>query len=350
VGPRAWTLRDGTVYYLATDGIRTMRGGGGEYISEVIEFIFQGVGTTPIVEADPTQFASAQMSWWQKMVFCSYIGLDGNRHRVILDVENKRYRNDDYDAQSMFLEEDTGTLVVGDSVGFVHLDRQNVAYDESSVGGVVVQTPIAIALQTPYSNNGSPAAQKNYAEFTLDANTNGNAVTCELLFNDGEFTETIGTVTTTERQRVNLALNSGAGFQAYKVSMQLTGSGVERIYLYQAKIRHILLGETRTSFDSYDLRLGTDESKILKNIFVETTATAPITCQVFYDGALGFTFTIPEFGGIRNAFRFRLPAVKFRIVRFIFTSASDFILWETSKFEWKPLKQGSGYSTALLMP
>jgi hypothetical protein len=348
----AWTLRDGTVFYLALDGIRTFRGGGGEYISEVIEWVWQGIGPSLIPIADPTQFSSVQVSWWQKFVFFSYVALDGNRHRVILDVDNKRYRTDSIDAESMFLEEDTGTLVFGDNQSLVHLDRQPVFYDESNVAGAVVQTPIAITLQSPYANQNAPQTQKNYGEFTLDADTNGNAVTVELLFNDGQFTETIGTVTTTQRQKVNLALNSGAGFQAYKVSMLLTGSGTEAIYLYQAKIRYIILGETRTSYDSYDLRLGTDESKLLKNIFVETTATAPITCNVYYDGnsTPGFTFTIPEFGGVRNAFRFRLPAVKFRIVRFIFTSASDFILWETSKFEWKPLKQGSGYSTALLMP
>ena len=350
VGPQAWTLKDGTVYYLSLDGIRTFRGGGGEYISEIIEFIWQGVGTTPIAQADPTQFLSARASWWNKFVFFSYVGIDGNRHRVILDVDNKRYRTDSLDCQSMYLEEDTGTLTWGDSQGLIHLDRQNISYDETSVNGVVTQSPIAITLQTPYSDQGAPQAQKNYAEFTLDADTNGNPVTVELLFNDGAFTETIGTVTTNERRKVNLALNSGAGYQAYKVSMQLTGSGTERIYLYQAKIRHILLGETRTSYDSYDLRLGVDESKILKQLYVETTATAPITCNVYYDGNLGFTFTIPELGGVRNALRVRLPAIKFRIIRFIFTSASDFILWETSKFEWKPLAQGKSYSTAFLMP
>jgi hypothetical protein len=352
VGQRAWTLRDGVVYYLALDGLRTFRGGGGDYISEVIEWVWQNTGSTPIPIADPTQFSTVQVSWWNRWVFFSYQALDGNRWRVVLDVDNKRYRTDGIDAESMFLEEDTGTLVWGDNAGLVHLDRQLVTYDETSVAGVVTQSPIAITLQTPFSDQGSPAAQKNYNEYTLDANTNGNPVTVALLFNDGEFTETIGTVTTTERQKVNLSLNGGEGFQSYKVSMLLTGAGTERIYLYQAKIRHLLLGETRLSYDSYDLRLGTDESKVLKQIYVETTASDPIICNVYYDGNTlpGFTFTVPEFGGVRNSLRVRLPAVSFRIIRFVFQSTSDFILWETSKFEYKVLCQGKGWSTALLMP
>ena len=352
VGQNAWTLRDGIVYYLALDGLRTFSGGGGEYISEIIEFVWQNTGPTPIPIADPTQFSSACVSWNNRWVFFSYVALDGNRHRVVLDCSYKRYRTDDLDCQSLYLEEDTGTLVWGDSQGLVHLDRQLVTYDEANNAGTVIQKPIAITLQTPYADQGAPQTQKNYNEFTLDADTNGNPVTVTLEFNDGEVSQTIGVVNTSQRQKVNLAINNGAGFQAYKVSMLLTGSGIQRIFLFQAKIRSILLGETRTSFDSYDLRLGEDGSKILKNIFVETTATAPITCNVYYDAnsTAGFTFTIPANGGVRNALRVRLPAVSFRIVRFIFTSASDFILWETSKYEWKLQCAGKGYSVALLMP
>ena len=130
--------------------------------------------------------------------------------------------------------------------------------------------------------------------------------------------------------------------------MQLTGSGTEEFTLYQAKIRlHLFFGgETRTAYDSYDLRLGVDESKkILKQLYVEKDGQHHYW-DVYYDGNTtpGFTFTIPELGGVRNALRVRLPAIKFRIVRFIFTSASDFILWETSKFEWKPLCSGKSYS------
>jgi hypothetical protein len=155
VGLNAWTLRDGVVYYLGLDGIRTFMGGGGEYISEIIEFVWQNTGPTPIPIADPTQFASACVSWWNRWVFVSYVALDGKRHRVILDVEHKRYRTDDLDAQSMFLEEDTGTLVWGDSQGLVHLDRQLVAYDEGNNAGTVVQLANSVC-----GSRGSPDAKE----------------------------------------------------------------------------------------------------------------------------------------------------------------------------------------------
>lgn len=360
VGKNAWCLKDGIVYYLATDGPRIFTGGASQLISEIVQFVWQGIGTTPIPIADPQYFANARVAYWNQFVFFAYtwatepFGFPAQA-RLIFDTEQKRWRNDNLDVQSMFLEEDTNTLVWGDSVGLVHLDRQNVAYDEAAgVANAVVQNPIAIELQTPYSDGGHPEAQKQYQEFTLDANTNGNAVTAELLFNDGEFTETLGTVTTTQRQRVNLNLNSGAGYQGYKVSLQLTGSGIERIFLYQAKLKYLELAITRQSLDTYWCRFGDDASKVAKNVFIEYNATSELTGNIYYDGLStpGFTFTLPQYNGVRNSIRVRLPAVKFRLARLILTAATagdDFQVWTESRWEVKSLCIGKGYEFFPLM-
>lgn len=350
VAPNGWTLKDGVIYYQALDGFRAFAAGNSQYLSGIIEFLEQGIGTSPIVEADQTQFAATRCAWWNKFVFFSYIGIDAARHRLILDVENQRWRNDDVDAQSMILEDTTNTLLYGDSNGLIHQDRVNVAYDEGNNAGVVVQNPIPINMQTPYGDQNAPETQKQYQELTIDANTNGQTLNATLLFNDGQESIAIGPVVTTERAKVNLNVNAGEGQQAYKCSLQLTGAGTQRFFIYQAKIRWLILAQTRRSFDSYWLRMGIDESKLLRQIYAETTATQPITCQVYYDGSETpfFTFTIPALG-TRNAFRQRLPAVKFRLVRFIFTCPADFQLWDTSKYEWKPVAQGKGWSVAPLM-
>jgi hypothetical protein len=361
VGKNAWTLKDGVVYYVAVDGPRVFMGGESKLISEIVQFVWQGVGPTPIPIALPGNLFDARVSYWNQFVFFSYVydliindhpfSITPVRARLILDVEQKRWRNDLVDAQSMFLEQDTNQLVFGDSQGLVHLDRQPIAFDEGNNAGTVSQVPIAIDLETPYSDQGQPSVQKQYQEFTLDANTNGNPVNCVLNFNDGEFTEDLGSITTTERQRFNLNLNNGEGFFAYKVALELTGSGTERIFLYQAKLKSLALAMTRKSWDSYWLRMGIDSSKLLKQIYAEYNAGAPINCSVFYDGSstAGFTFVLPQYNGVRNALRVRLPAVKFRIVRFIFTSDQDFQLWTESRYEWKDICQGKGWSIAPLM-
>jgi len=350
VGKGAWTLRDGVVYFLAIDGIRTFRGGSGEYISDVIEFVWQNQGTTPIPIADPTQFSTSVVSWWNQYVFFGYTALDGHRYRIILDCDAKRYRNDSLDAQSMFLEEDTGTLVFGDSQGLVHLDRQLTASDETNVGGVVTQSPIAITLQTPYNDGGSAAFQKNYNELVIDAETGGNDVLATLLFNDGEFSETIGTVNTTQRQRVNLNLNNGDGFEAYKVSLQLTGAGTSRIFLYQCALRSIVLAQTRKSYDSWWLKLSTAESKVIKQVYFDIQASADVVVKFYYDSNTtpGYTYTIAANGGVRNSLRIRLPAILCRLFRIVMESTGDYQFWPDSRIEYKGVAQGKGYSVEII--
>lgn len=348
VGKNAWCLKDGIVYYLAVDGPRIFTGGGSQLISEIVQFIWQGIGPTPLPVADPNYFSNARVSYWNQFVFFAYTGLDGKQHRLVLDTEQKRWRNDDIDAQSLLFEQDTNAILFGDSNGLVHLDRQAVSYDESNAQGLVVQTAIAVTLQSPYGDQGAPEVQKQYQEFTIDANTNGNLVTATIEFNDGEFSQVLGTIKTTERQRINLNLNSGAGFQAYKASLLLTGAGTSRIYLYQAKLKYMPLAMTRQSLDTYWDRFGDDASKIAKQLYLEYNAASDLTGNVYYDGSAtpGYTFTMPQYSGVRNSLRVRLPAVKFRLARLIITAATpgkDFQVWGESRWEVKPLCQGKGY-------
>lgn len=353
VGKNAWCLREGVVYFLAVDGPRVFQGGSSKLISEIVQGVWQQTPVTPLPVADPTQFSIACVAYWNQYVIFSYVGLDGNRHRLVFDALQNRWRNDDLDAQSLFLEEDTNQLLFGDSQGLVHLDMQLVGYDEADSSGTVVQNPIAVEMQTPYSDQGSPANQKQFQEFTLDCNTNGDNVTAELLFNDGESSAVLGTFNTTQRQRFNFNLNSGLGYTGYKVALQVTGQSSTGINLYQAKIRSLVLALTRKSLDTYDLRFSDDGSKIAKNCFIEYTATAVVNGTVYYDNSVlvpPFTFTLPLYNGVRNSLRVRLPAVKFRILRMVLTSAADFQVWETSRWEVKGICQGKGYGFFPLMP
>lgn len=351
VAPQGVCVKGETVFYQALDGIRVFTGGGSTYISRVIEFIWQGIGTTPITEADQARLSSTVMTYWNNMVFISYFGAGASRHRVILDTVNERWRNDDQDAQSILFEADTNTILYGDSQGLIHQDRVDLAYDEGNNAGTLTEVPIQLKIQTPYSDQGDPTVQKQYNEFTLDANTNEQPVSVSLLFNDGQTSLPLGTIKTPNRQRVNLNIQGGLGYQAYKCSLLLQGNGTERIYLYQAKIRAIPLAQTRQSYDSYWVDDGTAESKMCKNAYIDYNAAGPITVSVYYDYAVvPFVFTLPEFNGIRNPFRQRLPAIKYRLRRLVMDSAGeDFQVWDSSGFDVKPVGQGKGYEKLPLM-
>lgn len=333
------------MYYQAIDGIRAFAGGASSYLTQEIEFLFQNIGSSPIVEIDQAQISKSIMAYWNNLIFNSYIGQDGNRHRVILHTQYKRFRNDDLDCQSINLEVDTNTLTFGDSNGLVRIDRQDLAYDEASVSGLLAKGTIPINLQSSYQNQSLPAKQKNYNNLQLDINTAGQTVTVALLFNDGQSSLALGTVNNAQRGKVNFQINAGKGQQAYKVALQLTGNLSARISVYQASIEAIELPRTRTAFDTYDVNLGQTDSKIARDLFLQYSAGDTITVDVYYDSANtpGFTFTMPQADGIRNPLRQRLPAKSFRTIRIIATSPKDFMMWQDSCLWWKPLCAGRGW-------
>lgn len=352
VAPLGFVATEEAIFYCAVDGIRAFAGGASEYLTQGIEFIFQGVGSSPIVEADQTQLSQTRMAYWNNQIYLSYIGVDGNRHRVILHTVYRRWRNDDLDVQSILLESDTNLLVFGDSQGLVHLDRQIQAFDEGNDAGVLVQLPILMNLQSPFSDQGMPAIQKNYNEPTLDVLTNGQELTLTLLFNDGEESLVVGAFSSTEREKINFVINEGDGYQAYKVSLQITGAVTQPVYIFQAGIRYLPLPKTRRSIDTYALNLGIEDSKFAKNVWWQYTATQPINFDVYYDGeeTPSFNFTLPTNTGIRNAMRVRLPAKSFRFIRMVGESSGDFMVWTTSKIEFKPQGTGKGYQVIEFVP
>ena len=348
VAPFGYIATEEMIAYQAADGLRAFAGGASEYMSLPIEFLFQGIGSTPIVEADQTKLSQTEAAFWNSMVFFSYVGTDGNRHRVIYHAQYKRFRNDDVDAQCMLLEADTNTLVYGDSQGLIHLDRQNRPTDQGMSGGVLVENPISINLQTAYNFTGSPANQKQINAIVVDCNTAGQTLDVTAIFNDGEITLPLGTINNTQRGKINLPVNAGLGQQAYKISLLISGNVNQWSYLFQAAVEALVLPRTRKTFDSYDLNLGGSDSKFARDVFFQYSAGAAITVNVYYDSNTtpGFTFTMPQAGGIRNPLRQRLPAVSFRTIRFVGTSTQDFLFWQDSCIWMKFTCQGRGYEKA----
>jgi hypothetical protein len=351
VAPFGYVATEEMIAYQAADGLRAFTGGESVYMSLQVEFLFQGVGSTPIVEADQTKLSQTVASYWNSMVFFSYIGTDGNRHRLVYHAQYKRFRNDDVDAQCLMLEADTNQLLYGDSNGLVHIDRQNLPYDQVSSGGVLAAGPIAINLQTAYSFQSSPANQKQYNAIVVDCNLGGQTLTVNALFNDGAITVPLGTISNSTRGKINLPLLNGLGQQAYKISLQIVGNLSTFAYLYQAAVEALVLPRTRKTFDTYKINISEASSKFARDVFWIYSAGAPIIVNVFYDDnpTAGFTFVMPQAGGFRNPLRTRLPAISFRTLRMVGTSTEDFILWPDSNLWYKVQCQGRGYEKVLFV-
>ena len=346
VAKHGWCLVEGALWYQAIDGLREFRGADGAYISLPIEWIFTNNPATPIALADLTQLSNTVMTMRNSTVYVVYAGTDGNNHRLIYDLNYRRFRNDDVACSTIFLEEDTNLLLYGTQGGLIVQDRYGDYDDGGWVAGVLTQTPITMAPQLPYQDLGAPHNPKQWNTVEIDANTQGQPLTV-LLATDNNVDLNIGTVSSTSRQKLQLPVNAGDGIEAYRLSLKLNMSVTVAPELYQADIYAAVLPPYRTSFDTFWIKMDTDESKMCKFGFFDYTAAQPITFQLFKDMEVTpyFTFTLPMAvvragGPIQQKF----PACTFRLWRIIATSTGDFRLWQTPKIKWKKCTVGQSWA------
>ena len=285
---------------------------------------------------------------------------------------NSRWRNDDVQVTAQLLETDTNTLIyakpmtIGGVTGWaVVYDSLTQDYDDGGwVGGMLVQLPIPMTLQTPYLDQGAPNNQKQYNVLTIDANPNGQTITPLLLFDDNNgnvasVAPSPATFTGSNRAKFQFQVNAGQGQQAYRISLQLSSSVVAAPEIYQADIYAAVLADVRSSYDTYLIKVAGDESGIVKQGFFDYTSTAAINVALYADGSTTpyFTFTLPL-----NPTRMEVPMrVRFsrndgaigvqsmRLFRLIATSTDTFQLWQPITIEVKPLRGGpKGYTKMVL--
>jgi hypothetical protein len=372
-----WCQTENAIWYLSSDGIRTFTGSDGPYQSLPIEWVWQQGNNaqvqalSPIVFASPSILGQTQMAFRNNKVYITYYGVDGNWHQLRHHTLYHRYE----DANSSFLlgpalyyEADINLLLASEYVNFAGVtpgwavaewntnqsDSDDAGWATSGSG--LLTSPISIAPQTPYFDQGAPNNQKQYNVLTIDANTNNQVLTVYLLFDDGTTSLNLGTIQSTIRTKFQLQVNGGLGQQAYRVSLKITGAISAAPILYQADLHYALLAEQRSSFDSYWVKFGTEESKIAKNLYIDYTSSAPVTVNVYVDGASSpyWTFTLPTNPNrLESVVRSRLPALPFRLWRCVMTVpvGQTLQIWSAPTLDQKMIAGGNskGYQRSELV-
>jgi hypothetical protein len=342
-----WVLAEGAIWYRSIDGIRRFTGADGAYMSLPIEWIFTNTPQTPVPLADNTAIGSTTMGFRNNQVYASYQDIEGDIVRLLWDTNYQRWRNDDVPAVAQFLEEDTNTLLIakyitaGSQSGYAIVQDAIGDYDDGGwVNGLLAKTPINMDLQMPYEDLGAPHFPKNWNTVEIDANTNGQDMDVILNFDDGIAPLNIGTINTTMRQKIQLAVNDGDGQESYKCSPEITAAVIKAPILYQMNVYAAVLAAERTTLDSYWLKLGGgsdgDQSKMVKQCYLDYTSTAPVVISIYADGSLVpyYTYTLPA-RPERAVIRVRFPALKLRTFRMIVTSAEPMQTWSAPRLEYK---------------
>lgn len=366
----AWCVSEGTIYYLSYDGVYAFRGGQSTYMTEAVEWIWTGKNLGPVPAINIAQKAQILLAYWNHEIFCRYVDQGGNSHRLISnETYGYRWRNDDQSTgniTAMYFSEDTGELFVGKDDGMVYQDRVNDYDSGGFVIGVEKKNAINYALQSAQMDQSEvdpTLAKRNkiYNECTLDFDSAGQSVNVSLLFNGGAgvlngTTLALGTFSQTGRGQVQININAGDGQEALNVGVLLTGSATAAVTFYELHLRAAPQAEFRKSWDTWWMGQGGDDWKMTKQIFAEYKATDPggVSVQAFTDGNMttpAFTFTLPQTTGTHRASKkVRFPATKYRLIRYIGTSASNFQMYDDTEFDTKSLTSGKGYQRSKISP
>jgi hypothetical protein len=371
VSQTGWAQTESAIWYRAADGLREFQGADGRYMTLPVEQVYRpqvttGSGTqlTPVPITDPTQANQDVMAYYNNVVYTSYISLNnsGQRYRMNFDTIYMRYRTDDVPATAMLWEQDINTLLVAKQISpgnyAICQDQINDYDDGGWVSGQLSQTPINLAIQLPFGDISQPHYPKQWNTLETDIDTQGQTLNTQLLFN----TEP-QTLLTLPAYTGNLLRNkkqfqispagapAGSGVQAYAMSTIHTMAVTIAPTLYQENIYAAILADYRTSFDTYWLKMSTDESKIVKQCYFDYTSTAAITVNIYADGSTKpyFTFTLPP-EPTRLSVRVLFPAYKMRLWRLIAVCAADYQFWENPVLDYKPIKLGSGWNRLELIP
>lgn len=363
-----WSITESEIFYQAFDGIRAFRGSDGEYKSLIIEWLYRDNAQTPVPIVDLNRLGNVISAFKNNTCTLVYQDVNGVPHRLRWSQSYKRWRNDDLAVTAMFVETDTNKLVystpitAGPQSGWA-IFYEDIAkdYDDDGwVNGALVQTPIALNLQTPYLDQGAPNNQKQYNNLAIDANPNGQSLSIQLKFNgqDSSSPTILGNITGTERQKFQFAIESGEGIEAYSAALLIVGSVVAAPIIYQADIDTALLPEQRATYDSYWIKFGTDESKLIKQAYIDYTATLPVLVNLFADGSSipYYTFTLPA-NPTRSEVpvRKRFPALKPRLFRMVMASVTDdpaqndLQIWSAIQVDQKSICMQKGYQRSELV-
>jgi hypothetical protein len=360
-------LTESEIWFQAWDGIRTFRGADGKYESLIIEWLYRNNPLSVVTPVDLSQLGSVISAFKNNTATFSYIGTDqGLRHRLRYSTTYHRWRNDNVYVTAMLVEPDTNQLLIavpyphptgGDQWAVVYEDISKDYDDGGWVSGALAQDPIAMDLQLPYLDLGSINNQKQFNVLSIDANPNNQEIDVQLLFDDDNGSVApidLGTFTGAIRDKYQFVINSGLGQRAYRISPVFTADVTAAPILYQANIEAAVLADQRSSYDSYQHKFGTDESKLVKECYFDYTTSSPangIFVQLFADGDTVpyYTLTLPANANRSEVpMRVRFPAIKLRLFRMVMLSTGtggSFQLWSSLAVKWKPIKSGGGYQS-----
>lgn len=334
-------------YFRARDGICEFNGETASLITSPVGPLFTA-DTVNIALGDSLQqvpFARASLA---TTVLCArstrlwVLGTDtdGNRQTWLFDPAINKWVRDSRHLYNLMNEGDGGDLIgcfAATEAGVAHVGAyilESGTTDGSAVGGQYVAV-----WHSRYSDQGAPANDKVYEDVFLEVDTDGRDMTVTAYTNNGEAAGDeylVGTVNTTERTQVVMAINTGGtrpGIRGKNLALRLavTNTG-QTIAVYKAGVHFYVEPRQAKSFDTGETDGRIPWVKQLLYVQLDLENAGNVTVKLYSDqpgSAMAQRDTWTVATGTRRQINLPIDAdTEGRLLRITLVSSSDFQMFD----------------------
>jgi len=256
----ALAVSPGSQSLVAYDGIYSFPDG--RKLTQPIDGVVHGLTINGISPVNTAQLGKIVMAFYDNKIHVDYPSgsATNNDTEMVFDVLYQRWESSTQAARSILAEKASNVLVIGKTDGNIYQIEKGSTDNGSA---------IAVTMWSDFMHLGAPGQDKIFSDFALDIDTAGQNVSVQMVFNNGDITDTVQTVNTASRSLTQVAIFSGAGQKALNAQLRVTGSYSSTITLYKAIFYVVVEPPARSAFQTEWVDKDYPYDKYIKEILLE---------------------------------------------------------------------------------
>ena len=346
------------VFYKGYDGVYLFTGGTAVNISTEIEPLFRGETFTldgevisPIDVSTPALLEGVVGTFFESWYVMTYTTAAGQRLTLFYDIPTQKWHTranvtaqSGWAIQRLSWEKTGATgsqadnLEAGTSDGWLMLLDSTTENSGVFTDGGATAISFTVQLKAWDTELKPSDVETDIKDIVIDALTGGQTLTVQVSFDGAAYTS-VGTLSTTTRDKVYLPVNGGVGTIAFRAAVRITGSlSTARVTIFGVGTQHI--PEPKRVIDTstdYDIQ-GYPGEKLLQELQIEAnTFSGAVTVTVEADGSnLAQTFTLNTSTRRNQVFSFTIENPIATSLRLKFDGTTE---WKLYGYQFQFLKE-----------
>lgn len=285
VGRWAVTAGDGSVFFVANDGIYEMRGLQQTKITEAIDPFFRGTAVSGQagLSRSPAVRAGIRLQYYPDPQAATLVMTYANSFLTLKRSQATRQWECYFGSsqltswRSMYVDTEANLLFVGGADGEVY-QAEDVSM-QSDAG-----TAIQVAVRTKALNLGAMQLKKKFASVHIEGSTQNTPFSVQALYDRETVSEPLGTLQTQTTTEVEFFPTADPEARRSDLSVEITGESLRRITIVRISCAASMVPELYTYLDSDVVIL--DNIHHLKYVEFDVQHTTNITVSLSVDGVI----------------------------------------------------------------